>query len=95
MMGEGAAGMKEIYEAHPDRLASKVIINMKNGETCSLFVPYPKGDPENEMTMEDIAAKGHGLVDPIIGEKTYDRMKDFVLHLEEVENVGEALKEIF
>ncbi|MGN0955028.1 MmgE/PrpD family protein, partial [Dialister sp.] len=76
--------MTKIYEAHPDQLASKVIITLTNGESCSLFVPHPKGDPENAMTMEDIAAKGHGLVDSMIGEKSYEMLKDIVLHLEDV-----------
>lgn len=42
------------------------------------------------MTMEDIAANGHGLVDSMIGEKYYEMLKDIVLHLEDVKNIDEA-----
>lgn len=47
------------------------------------------------MTMEDIAAKGHGLVDSMIGEKSYEMLKDIVLHLEDVKNIDEAFGEVF
>lgn len=86
--------MTDIYNAHPDQLASEVTIKTKGGKEYSLFVPYPKGDPENPMTFEEVAEKGHSMTDSIIGSETYDQMKEFVLHLEDVKDIGEAFGKI-
>lgn len=87
--------MTAIYNDHPDRLASRVDVEWGEWRKDFLFVPYPKGDPENPMTFEEIAEKGHNLVDSMIGKETYDRVVDLAAHLEDVKNMDDEFGMIF
>lgn len=85
----------ENYRLHPDQLASRVRVVTKDGRCYTTFVPYPAGDPENPLSLEDISRKGHGMTDSLIGEKTYGKLEKLVRHLEDVDDWDETLGAVF
>ena len=87
-------GLTAIHEAHPDQLASAIEIRTKDGKDLKQMIKYPKGDPENPMTFEELAEKGHHLTDEIIGPHTYDRLFDLVMHMDQVKDVDSAIGSI-
>ena len=44
-------------EGFPARRAARVTVTTTDGRTLSREVPYPKGDPRNPLSDEEIAAK--------------------------------------
>lgn len=83
-----------IHKAHPDRLASIVKIITTDGRCMEKTISYPKGDPENPMTFEDLAEKGHSLVDDIIGADKYDHLFQMVMDMEKIDDVDSAMGSI-
>src|ERR1700733_5334833 len=48
-----------IEENFPKEWAARVTIEVENGQRWEKFVRYPKGDPENPLTWDEMAAKFH------------------------------------
>lgn len=47
----------EMDAMHPGKWPSKTTVRLKNGASESIFIEYPKGDPENTMTDDEIKEK--------------------------------------
>ena len=45
----------------PAKQPSKVVVKTKDGREFSEYLEYPKGDPREPMTMEDLEAKFNAL----------------------------------
>jgi 2-methylcitrate dehydratase PrpD len=58
----------EIEAEFPANMSGKVTIHTKEGEV-SRKVVVPKGEPDNFLTDQELAAKFHGLVDRVMGEE--------------------------
>ena len=91
---ERSAEIEQIKADDPTKLASRVRIVKKNGETLAKLVEYPKGDPANTMTIEEIRAKYDGLAVPIIGAKAAAEIAELILHLDTENDPGEVLQKI-
>ncbi|UCD18609.1 MAG: MmgE/PrpD family protein [Candidatus Zixiibacteriota bacterium] len=52
---------EEFERMFPDKQPSKVVVRTKDGEEYSEYLEYPKGDPREPMTMEDLEAKFNDL----------------------------------
>lgn len=87
--------MTAMHNSHPDQLGSKIEIETADGQKRSLLVRYPKGDPEEPLSFEEVAKKGHQMTDGLIGAEKYEKIIRFVEHLEDVKNIREAMEEIF
>ncbi len=48
---------KAVDQAYPEKWGATVKVHLKNGETETLTTEYPKGDPENHVTKDDLYDK--------------------------------------
>ncbi|NUP89115.1 MAG: MmgE/PrpD family protein [Candidatus Sumerlaeia bacterium] len=81
----------EFEPLFPAKQPNHVTITTTKGEKFELRVDYPKGDPRDPMTMEEIETKFHSLAAPIVSEKRRNQIKDAINHLEDIENTGELM----
>ena len=70
MMGKVVL-MKDVrIEANfPREWPARVRIELKNGQAHEKLTPYPKGDPENPLTWEEMAAKFHSLAGAVLSQE--------------------------
>ena len=69
-------------------------IQTKSGKTCSARIDYPKGDPENPLTWEELIEKFSNLVSPIYSEEKISHIIDTIRTLEKetsLDRLGELL----
>ena len=52
-----------IEETFPQEWPARVTIELGNGQHYEKFVRYPKGDPENPLSWDEMAAKFRALTD--------------------------------
>ena len=83
--------MEQLHTADASKLASKVEIQLQNGQTLTMQVDYPKGDPENPLTWEELCAKFMSLAAPVYGEAKALRLQNWVASLEQCSDVAQAL----
>ena len=83
--------MEQLHAADASKLASRVEIQLQNGQTLTMQVDYPKGDPENPLTWEELCAKFMSLAVPVYGEAKALRLQNWVASLEQCSDVAQAL----
>jgi len=72
----------EFEKMFPAKQPSKVVVRTKDGKEFSEYLEYPKGDPREPMTIEDIDNKFAGLSQNIISDKKRDEIKKAVFDCE-------------
>src|SRR2546428_3919894 len=77
----------EIEQIYPRAFPGRVTIRLRDGRTVEQYVPGPKGSPENPMTLDEVAAKFHLLVDPVLGQERAERLATLIAEMDTVENV--------
>ncbi len=55
-----------IEETFPKEWPARVSIELENGQTFEKFVRYPKGDPENPLSWDEMAAKFRALAGAVL-----------------------------
>ena len=83
--------MEQLHAADASKLASRVEIQLHNGQTLTMQVDYPKGDPENPLTWDELCAKFMSLAVPVYGEAKALRLQNWVASLEQCNDVSQAL----
>jgi len=78
----------EIEEAYPEKWGSKVEITLRGGEKIVVQTEYPKGDPENPVTSNDLVDKFMVLANRLPDDKKVV-FADSILNLEKVESIGQ------
>ena len=74
----------ELDKEYPKKWPAIVNITMKNGDSFGSKVEYPKGDPENPMTTNEIIDKFHNLVGLKLPSKNRNKLVHQILTLEEL-----------
>ncbi len=69
----------------PANQPSKVVIKTKNGKEYSEYLEYPKGDPREPMTIEDLDNKFSALSLDLFGEEKHKEIKDVIFSCEEID----------
>lgn len=64
----------------PARRPVRISVKLKNGSTLTKEVEFPRGDPRNAMSDDDVAAKFRTLSATAITPKAQDRVIDIALH---------------
>jgi 2-methylcitrate dehydratase PrpD len=64
----------EIEETFPKEWPARVTIRLAGGSTYERFVRYPKGDPENPLTWDEMAAKFRSLAGAVIPSDQCDEI---------------------
>jgi 2-methylcitrate dehydratase PrpD len=72
----------ELDKNFPIQWPASVSIVTKAGEVLKTRIDYPKGDPENPLTWEELIDKFNELTDPVFHESVKRRIVDRVRSLE-------------
>ncbi len=78
----------ELGKVYPDRWPAVVEVTTRAGEIHAARIDYPKGDPMNPMSQEELVAKFHNLSTPALTENQRKRTADACLQLEHYENLA-------
>jgi len=68
----------EFEKMFPAKQPSKVVITTKDGKEYSEYLEYPKGDPREPMTMEDLENKFNSLAGEKFKEDDLNSLKELI-----------------
>ncbi len=74
----------EFENMFPAKQPSKVVIRTKDGREFFKYLEYPKGDPREPMTIEDLENKFNGLSDKILSKKRQLEIKKMIFECENI-----------
>ena len=75
---------QEFEKMFPAKQPSKVVVRTKDGKEYSEYLEYPKGDPREPMTMEDLENKFNALSDGLIELQRQNEIRDMILSSEKI-----------
>jgi len=78
----------ELGKVYPERWPAVAEITTKAGQTHAARIDFPRGDPKNPMSREELEAKFHNLATPALDVEQRRRTIDACLHLDRVENLA-------
>jgi 2-methylcitrate dehydratase len=78
---EGEAS-EEFEKMFPEKQPSKVVVRTKDGREFSEYREYPKGDPREPMTMEDLDNKFQALGAGLLSQEKMAAVKDVIFNCE-------------
>jgi len=73
----------EFEKMFPAKQPSKVVITTKNGKKYSEYLEYPKGDPREPMTMEDLENKFNSLASDKFNDSELLELKELILNCDD------------
>ena len=82
----------ELTRLYPQKWPSRVEIELTNGKRCKGYCEYPKGEPENPISEEELIEKFNKLCGNIIPDDDKDRIRDLVLNLEKLDDVRDIIR---
>ncbi len=71
----------------PGRYVSEIEVRTRDGRTLGRRVPAARGTPENPMTADEVRAKYHALVDPVLPARRAERLRVLVEGLDRLADV--------
>ncbi len=72
----------EFEKMFPAKQPSKVVVKTKDGNEYSEYMEYPKGDPREPMTIEDLDNKFAGLAKGTLSPERQAAIKEMILNCE-------------
>ena len=84
---------KEFEKMFPAKQPSRVVVKTKDGREFSEYLEYPKGDPREPMTMEDLNNKFEGLSEKLLAEGRRKEVKEAIFSAEQL-TVKEFMKKL-
>ncbi len=72
----------EFEKMFPAKQPSKVTVKTKNGKEFSEYVEYPKGDPREPMTDEDLENKFNALTDGVLSKSRRRQIRNLIFRCE-------------
>jgi 2-methylcitrate dehydratase len=72
----------EFEKMFPAKQPSKVVVKTKDGREFSEYLEYPKGDPREPMTEEDLGNKFNALTDKLLVSGRRKEIKDAIFSAE-------------
>lgn len=82
----------DLTAAYPRKWPARVTIRLKDGQRLEGANAYPKGDPENPLSEQELIAKFKGLTEGILPPPQGNAIIDRVMGLEKMGDVSELLK---
>jgi 2-methylcitrate dehydratase PrpD len=77
---------------YPGGTAAMVLrVRMKDGREFEQFVRYPKGNPNNPMSADEVQAKFAALAARTLQDTKIRALSDMLLRLETLPDVGELM----
>jgi len=86
---------EEMEGMRPANRPALVEITMNNGQKFTGRVDYPKGDPRNPMTDEELLKKFEGLAANVLSEEKVRGIRTTVFDLENTGDVGKLMELCF
>ncbi len=74
----------EFEKMFPAKQPSKVIVRTMNGKEYSAYLEYPKGDPREPMTEDDLDVKFTGLAEKLLNGERRNKIKNAVFNCEKL-----------
>ena len=74
----------EFEKMFPAKQPSKAVIKTKDGKEFSEYLEYPKGDPREPMTMEDLDNKFNSLSEKILSGSKQKEVKEAIFSCEKL-----------
>ena len=74
---------------YPKAYPATLVAELNDGQIIQAHVDYPKGDPENPATRDDIVNKFHSLTEKYFDPERRKKIIETVDHLEEVSNIAQ------
>ena len=81
----------EIEKVFPALQRVVVNITMNDGRSLSKQLDYPKGDPRNPLTDQEIEEKFAALADGVLSPNGQKRLKDAIWNLEKLDSVSKLM----
>lgn len=79
---------EEFEKMFPEKQPSRVTIRTTKGEEHEVYLEYPKGDPREPMTDEDLDNKFYGLTETHLTDEGRARIKETIGECENLAGVG-------
>ncbi|MCK5331899.1 MAG: MmgE/PrpD family protein, partial [Candidatus Marinimicrobia bacterium] len=73
---------QEFEKMFPAKQPSRVIVTTNDGKEYSEYLEYPKGDPREPMTMEDLENKFNSLAAGLFDAEELSQLKDTIFNCE-------------
>jgi len=74
----------EFEKMFPAKQPSRVVITTNDGRSFEEYLEYPKGDPREPMTLEDLENKFNSLSDGVLSESRLSEVKELIFSCEKV-----------
>jgi len=81
---KGEASM-EFEDMFPAKQPSKVVIKTKDGKEYSAYLEYPKGDPREQMTEEELQTKFNALADDLLNSERKNKLNKMIFTCEKMD----------
>ena len=75
----------------PAKQPSRVVVTTNDGRIFEEYLEYPKGDPREPMTMDDLKNKFNSLVGEKLTDDAKTQLKETIFNSEEM-SAGEFMK---
>ncbi len=79
--GEASSEFEKMF---PEKQPSKIVIKTIDGKEFSEYLEYPKGDPREPMTSEDLENKFNALSSELLSSKQQNEIKKMIFSCEKI-----------
>jgi 2-methylcitrate dehydratase len=84
----------EIEKLFPELQRVIVTVKTTDGTEHTKQIDYPKGDPRNPLTDQEIEEKFDALAESVLSGKSMQRVKEMVWNLDKLETITELMEEL-
>lgn len=75
---------QEFEAMFPEKQPSKVVVKTVDGREFSEYLEYPKGDPREPMTLDDLTNKFGALASDILSDERQIELREMIMNCEEM-----------
>jgi 2-methylcitrate dehydratase PrpD len=77
----------EAEKMYPKAYPATLIAELNDGRIFQAHVDFPKGDPENPASKEEILSKFHSLTEKLVNQNKREKIIETVNQLEGITNI--------
>ncbi|MEJ5350834.1 MAG: MmgE/PrpD family protein [Melioribacteraceae bacterium] len=84
---------KEFEQMFPEKQPCEVLIKTNNGKTYNEYLEYPKGNPQQPMSIDELETKFNSLTEGLLNSSKQKRIKEVIFNCEEL-SAKDFMKEL-
>ena len=84
---------QEFEKMFPAKQPSKAVVKTKDGKEFSEYLEFPKGDPREPMTIEDLDNKFNALSSELLNDKRQKEIKEMIFECDKI-NINEFMNKL-